>query len=135
MKKILLIMALCAAFLCVGTSASADIWCGSANILGICLTDSNAADVPNDACCVNFTYFPDGNIAGFNLWGTAFGTQINLALLKAYNDQRVGVTPLLPPIDVQLDVTQVQLPFGSSFAFVITDVGFGTCDACCACAG
>ena len=132
MKKILLIMALCVAFLCVGTSAMADVWCGTAKITGICMAKSGAGDVP-PACCVNLTYSPEGNAAVFAISASALGTQLNLALLKAYNEQRAGYTPTLPDISIVLDATAGVLPFGTTYIFDITKVGFGDCDACCTC--
>ena len=133
MKKMFLIVALCVAFCFVGTSAIAAEWCGTATILGVCLAKSPTNDVP-PACCVDFSFSPAVAGGPWVLSGTALGTQINLALLKAFNDQRnPDLTNPLGPVGLVIDATQVFGPLGSSWTFDITMVGFGTCDPCCAC--
>ena len=122
MKKILLIVALCVAFCFVSTSAIAADWCGRLDMLGLCIGASDSADVP-PPCCVNFTFTPDGGGGPWALWGTAMGTEINLALLKALNAPE--------QVDALVNATQAVGPFGITWTFVIETIGFGTCDACC----
>jgi len=96
MKKLLMVGILCLALMSLVSTAYADyIVCGRINLATyIKLYPSNAADVPIKPCelIINFQYQapsdkkPNTNpVQDFLIPATAFGTQINLALLKAKN--------------------------------------------------
>jgi len=120
MKK-LMIMAIVAAMMVIGVSAYADCPCpgcdcacdtcltGTINILNMCLKDSDSADIPNGDCCllVSFNWPAAGGI--YTVPMVAYGTQINLALLKAFNAPE--------PVDVC-----VELGMGPSIIFRIKQI-------------
>jgi hypothetical protein len=88
MKKIITSMCL---ILLVGlfvysTASAGEPFCGIAQINAITLSASDCGtDVPIAPCKVALTFpFPNGEIA--QITATACGTQINLALLKAFNE-------------------------------------------------
>jgi hypothetical protein len=85
MKKVLMI-GLAVAFIFIGTNALADEpICGDMLVNHIRLYESDANDVPTAPCDVQFTFTTDQGQGPYQLAGTAFGTQLNLALLKAQN--------------------------------------------------
>ena len=86
MKKIV-ILTLCVGFLVFGTNAIADeIICGEVTVLGINLWESDpGTDVPIAACDLFINFAPESGQGPYDLPATAFGTQLNLALLKSFN--------------------------------------------------
>ena len=88
MKKIITSMCLIllvGLFVCSMASAHED-YCGVATITAIQLSASDCAtDVPLAPCVGALIFpFPNGEVA--KITATACGTQINLALLKAFNE-------------------------------------------------
>ena len=86
MKKFLMIGSLCLVLVLFTGSAFADItYDGRCQVLYIALTESNALDVPVAPCDVIVDFFLAPQ--HFTIPLTAFGTQLNLALLKAWNEE------------------------------------------------
>ena len=87
MKK-LIVFAMIAAFMTFGGAAYADEeLCGDiTTIYEICLYESCTDDIPDQPCDVSI-HFVTENGQHYDLDITACGTQINLALLKAFNNQ------------------------------------------------
>ncbi len=94
MKKIftsICLIALMGFFVC-STAVADETICGTAIVQAIRLLPSNAqTDVPLGACLVQLEFTTNNNQTAV-ITATAFGTQINLALLKALNfRERVGM--------------------------------------------
>lgn len=114
MKKIITSMLLIAfvGFFVISTASAEEPLCGCGKVLGIQLLNSNTSDVPRGACKVAVSILTD-NGQTWTFTALAFGTQINLALLKAYNYQE----------DVEI-CTLIRQIGPSKVAFTITDVTF-----------
>jgi hypothetical protein len=86
MKKLLLLV-IGTCLLAFGPNAFADEeMCGYLNVLEITIYESiDSNDVPISNCdlWIDFTF--DSGQGPYTIPATAFGTQLNLALLKAYN--------------------------------------------------
>jgi hypothetical protein len=109
MKK-LLILVVCTTLLVFGTKAFADVEiCGDFYVLEITLYDSSRFwDVPIAPCELWIEFFPHSGQGPYILPATAFGTQLNLALLKAYNfDETVDACLLLTIIPPDRFVVEV----------------------------
>ena len=94
MKKIftsICLIALVGFFVC-STAVADETICGTAIVKAIRLLPSNAqTDVPLGACLVAVEFTTQNNQTAL-ITATAFGTQINLALLKALNfRERIGM--------------------------------------------
>jgi len=87
MKKVLMAGILCLALMAFVSTAFADYEvCGRiVPVKYIKLYASDPADVPTAACELDVTFLYGTQY--FDISTVAFGTQINLALLKAWNEQ------------------------------------------------
>jgi hypothetical protein len=97
MKKLLTAIALCSAFMLAVSPINADaqiVMCGEGFVEAIVLLDSNAADIPNGDCYVSIENFAVDTVNDAPvvpprtiplITARAFGTGINLALLKEQN--------------------------------------------------
>ena len=86
MKKFLMIGSLCLVLMLFTGSAFADItYDGRCKVSYIALSESNPLDIPVDACYVVVDFYLAPQT--FTIPLTAFGTQLNLALLKAWNEE------------------------------------------------
>ena len=117
MKKIV-ILALCVVFLGgFGTNAVADeIICGLIAVNGINLWESDPGnDVPVAACDLFITFAPESGQGPYDLPATAFGTQLNLALLKSFNFGEIvaGCVALVidPPNEFSIRVLNAEFGF------------------------
>jgi hypothetical protein len=129
MKKIITsicLIALVGFFVCSTASADEKI-CGCGKITAIQLYNSNGSDVPNRACKVAIDMItdikPDGSGGQpYVVTATAFGTQINLALLKAFNYQEdiyiCTLMRLVAPSRVTFKITDVTFPCSAVFPSV-----------------
>jgi hypothetical protein len=127
MKKIM-ILSLCTIVLFVGANALADeIICGRADVLWLNLWESDpATDVPVQSCDVWIRFVTENNQGPCDVWirfvtennqgpytlpATAFGTQINLALLKALNYQEnvsaCLVFIIIPPNEFEIRIRNI----------------------------
>ena len=78
-----MMLMLCVPFILFGTNAIADeIICGLIDVQGINLHESNDLDIPVAACDLLINFAPESGQGPYDLPATAFGTQLNLALLK-----------------------------------------------------
>jgi hypothetical protein len=120
MKKIITsicLIALVGFFVC-STAIADEVICGCGKITAIQLFQSNASDIPVKVCQVAVDMVtdvkPDGSGGQrYVFTATAYGTQINLALLKAFNAQE----------DIKV-CTLMRLTGPSTVSFRITDVTF-----------
>lgn len=98
MKKLLMVVVLCAAFMLAlgpvvaqAESPFTVYVCGIASVNSITLTDSTYEDIPigngivDLDLCITEIRGDEVNSIHYPIVATAFGTQINLALLKAQN--------------------------------------------------
>ena len=112
MNKILILI-LCIIVLFVGANAYADeIICGRADVLSMNLWESDpATDVPVQPCDVWIRFVTENNQGPYTLPATAFGTQINLALLKALNYQEnvsaCLVFIIIPPNEFEIRIRNI----------------------------
>ena len=112
MKKIV-ILTLCVFLLAFGTNAVADeILCGDIFVNAINLWESDpGTDVPIAPCDLWITFGPASGQGPWLLPATAFGTQLNLALLKAHNfgiaAQGCVALVIDPPNDFSIRITNV----------------------------
>ena len=115
MKKIV-ILTLCVGMLVFGSNALADeLICGFAQPFYIDLYESDpGTDVPIAPCDVWFNFITENNQGPYTLNATAFGTQLNLALLKAVNfNETISMCvwlTILPPN--QFDIRIRNVDFG-----------------------
>jgi hypothetical protein len=99
--------------LAFGTNAVADeILCGDFFVNAINLWESDpGTDVPIAPCELWITFAPESGQGPWLLPATAFGTQLNIALLKAYNFGLLvqGCVALVidPPNDFSIRVTNL----------------------------
>jgi hypothetical protein len=120
MKK-LVILTLCVFFLVFGTKAFADeIICGRADVLWITLWESDPGnDVPVEPCDVWISFVTENNQGPYTLPATAFGTQLNLALLKALNFQEnvsaCLVFTIIPPNQFELRIRDIDFEDNDEF--------------------
>jgi len=116
MKK-LAILTLCVGLLVFGTQAFGDeLICGRINVQYINLWESNPDnDVPLEACDLWVNFFPESGQGPWLLPVTAFGTQLNLALLKSLNfGEEVSVCAWLvldPPNDFTVRIRDIDFGF------------------------
>ena len=111
MKK-LLILVVCTTLLVFGTKAFADAdveICGYFYVLEITLYKSyRFMDVPIAPCELWIDFYPHSGQGPYTMPATAFGTQLNLALLKAHNfDETVDSCLLLTIIPPNRFVVEV----------------------------
>ena len=88
MKKLFMIGTLCAAlvFFVSATALADEVICGTMEVDAITVYESyDSDDVPIAPCDLEI-YFRTATQGPWVLPATAFGTQLNLALLKVYNE-------------------------------------------------
>jgi hypothetical protein len=114
MKKLGIVIAICAAFMLLfSPAASADeVYCGDLTVNWIVVSDSDCStDVPNAPCQLEIVFLTAaGQTYTIPAW--ACGTLINVALLKAWNES-LTIDACLIVILYPLDVQIVQLGFGT----------------------
>jgi hypothetical protein len=116
MKK-LVILTLCVGLLVFGTQAFADeLLCGRMNVTYINLWESDPGnDVPIAPCDLWFNFAPESGQGPWLLPAEAFGTQLNLALLKSFNwDEEVSVCLWViidPPNEFSIRIRNIDFGF------------------------
>ena len=112
MKKIFILI-LFAAVLLISTNAVAEEpICGLLSVQQITLFKSDfGSDVPVAPCLLSIEFFTENGQGPYIIPATAFGTQLNLALLKSFNfaevvDACVELT-IIPPNNFLVEVVQV----------------------------
>lgn len=120
MKKIITSICLIAlvGFLVCSTASADEKICGCGKITAIQLYQSNSSDIPVQACRVAISMVTDAG-QDYVISATAFGTQLNLALLKAFNYQEdiyiCTLMKLISPSRVTFRITDVTFPCSAIF--------------------